>query len=263
VTGGELTRDDTPYLPLTTDEIAASVNAAFDAGAAMAHVHVRDADGRPSDDPELFGRVIGLVGEHCDIVLNLTTDVRHEGFASLDVRPEVGSFPGGTVNYGDGVLLATMPVLRDLARRMREVGTKPELEIFHEGMIGQCARLAAEGLLEEPRFYQFVLGLEWGAPADPRTLLRMVDSIPPGSPWCVCGVGRAAVAMAMHAIPLGGHVRVGIEDSIEYLPGRLAESNAELVARIARIAAEFGRELASPTDVRRILGLRLPAEVAG
>jgi 3-keto-5-aminohexanoate cleavage enzyme len=262
INGGELSREDTPYLPLTPAEIADSIIGAHAAGASIAHVHVRDEQGRPSDDPALFRGVTERVRERCDIILNLSTDVRHDGFASLDVGPEIASFPGGTVNYGDGVLMATMPVLRTLARRMRDAGTRPELEIWHEGMIEQCQQLAAEGLLDEPRFYQFILGMAWGAPADPRTLLRMVDSIPRGAVWCVCGVGHSAVPMALHAIPLGGHVRVGIEDSIEYLPGQLAESNAQLVERIRRIAEEAGRPLASPAQARGILGLRAREAVA-
>ncbi len=264
INGGELTRDDTPYLPLTPEEIVESVVAAHAAGAATAHIHVRDAEGRPSNDLGIHADVIAGVRERCDVVLNLSTDVRRPGGdATLALRPEIASFPGGSTNYKDSILEAQLPNLRVLASRMREAGAKPELEIFHEGMIGQCLKLAADGLLDEPLFFQFLLGLDGGAPPDPRTLLRMVDSIPPEAVWCVCGIGtRAGVDMAMMGILLGGHVRVGIEDHIEYLPGELARTNAQLVERVVRLAGEYGREVATPDEARQILGLARVAPVA-
>jgi 3-keto-5-aminohexanoate cleavage enzyme len=264
INGGELTRDDTPYLALTPEEIVESVVAAHAAGAATAHIHVRDAEGRPSNDLGIHAEVMAGVRERCDVVLNLSTDVRRPGGdATLALRPEIASFPGGSTNYKDSILEAQLPNLRSLAARMREAGAKPELEIFHEGMIGQCLKLADEGLLDEPLFFQFLLGLDGGAPPDPRTLLRMVDSIPADALWCVCGIGtRAGVDMAMMGILLGGHVRVGIEDHIEYLPGELARDNAQLVARVVRLAAEYGREVATSDDARRMLGLEQGTPVA-
>jgi len=257
INGGELSRAESPHLPISPEEIARSVNDAHDAGASVAHVHVRDKQGLPAHDLDLYRQVIERVRAHCDIIINLTTDVRREGgFATLDLRPEIASFPGGTVNYGDGVLMATMPTLRALAVAMREAGTKPELEIFHDGMVGQCRALIAEGLLDEPCFFQFILGMRHGSDADARTLIRLVDSIPTGSPWCVCGIGDASVSMATLGIMLGGHVRVGLEDQTDYLPGEPATSNAQLVARIVRLAAEFGRDVASPAEARDILRLR-------
>jgi 3-keto-5-aminohexanoate cleavage enzyme len=150
-----------------------------------------------------------------------------------------------------------MPQMRELAERTRELSVKPELEIFHEGMIHQCLQLAAEGLLERPLYFQFLLGLEGGAPPDARTLIRMVDSLPADAVWGVAGIGtRAGIDMVLLGMLLGGHVRVGIEDHIEYLPGRLARSNAELVERVARLAGEYGREVAIPDEARTILGIR-------
>lgn len=258
INGGELSRSDTPYLPTTTEQIVEAVVGVHQAGAATAHVHVRDAQGRPSNDLRLYAEVVDGVRERCDIVLNLTTDVRREGGdATLRLRPEIASFPGGSTNYKDSILEAKLPKLRELAANMREYGSKPELEIFHEGMIGQCLKLAEEGLLDAPLFFQFLLGLDGGAPPDPRTLLRLVDSLPPDAIWCVCGIGTpAGVDMAMMGILLGGHVRVGIEDHIEYLPGQFAHSNAQLVERVARLAAEYGRSVATPNDARLILNLR-------
>jgi 3-keto-5-aminohexanoate cleavage enzyme len=257
INGGELTRDDTPYLPMTTDEIIEAVVGVHDAGAATAHVHVRDEEGRPSQDLGLYRTVVDGVRERCDIVLNLTTDIRRPGGdATLSLEPEIASFPGGSVNYKDSLLEARLPRMRELAERTRELSVKPELEIFHEGMIHQCLQLAREGLLDGPLYFQFLLGLDGGAPPDPRSLIRMVDSLPEGAVWGVAGIGtQAGIDMVMLGMLLGGHVRVGIEDHVEYLPGRLATSNAELVERVARLAGEYGREVASADEARAILGV--------
>ncbi len=257
INGGELTRRDTPHLPLTTDEIVESVVGAHSAGAAVAHIHVRDARGRPSNDLDRYSAVVAATRARCDIILNLTTDVRRRGGdATLGLRPELASFPGGSVNYKSSLLEARLPKLRELAGKMLELNVKPELEIFHEGMIGQCLRLADEGLFVRPLYFQFLLGLDGGAPPDARTLLRLVDSLPAGALWGVVGIGtRAGLDMALVGMVLGGHVRVGIEDHHEYLPGRLATSNAELVARVARLADEYGRDVATPDEARELLGI--------
>jgi 3-keto-5-aminohexanoate cleavage enzyme len=128
--------------------------------------------------------------------------------------------------------------------------------VFDEGMVGNCLRLRDEGLLEEPLYFQFVLGVPGGAAATAATLLHLLGRIPPGSEWSATGIGRHSVAIAMLAIVLGGHVRVGLEDSIYYRRGELATSNAQLVARVARLAEEAGRELATPAEARAILGLK-------
>ncbi|HET6691671.1 MAG TPA: 3-keto-5-aminohexanoate cleavage protein [Miltoncostaeaceae bacterium] len=265
INGGELSRADTPYLPLTTDEIIESVVGVHAAGGAVAHVHVRDARGRPSQDLGLYRAVVDGVRERCDIILNLTTDIRRRGGdATLGLAPELASFPGGSVNYGDSILEARLPKMRELAERTREFSVKPELEIFHEGMIQQCLQLAEEGLLDDPLYFQFLLGLDGGAPPDARSLIRLVDSLPSGSLWGVAGIGtRAGIDMVMLGMLLGGHVRVGIEDHPEYLPGRLATSNAELVDRVARLAGEYGREIATPDEARAMLGIETdPAPAA-
>ena len=257
INGGELSRKDTPFLPLTTDEIIESVVEVHGAGGAVAHVHARDGAGRPSHDLELYRAVVEGVRERCDIILNLTTDIRRRGGdATLSLAPEIASFPGGSVNYKSSLLEARLPKMRELAQRMRDFSVKPELEIFHEGMIPQCLQLADEGLLDDPLYFQFLLGLDGGAPPNARSLIRMVDSLPDGAVWGVAGIGtRAGIDMVMLGMLLGGHVRVGIEDHIEYLPGRLAASNAELVERVARIAGEYGREVASPDEARELLGI--------
>jgi 3-keto-5-aminohexanoate cleavage enzyme len=257
VTGGTHPPDASPHLPLSPEQIAESAYEAYRAGAAIVHVHVRDDAGNPCYELDRYRRVVDLLGERCDMVVNLTTDMRDpEGIRSLELEPELASFTAGTIHLGERVVWAPMSTLREVAARFLAAGTRPELEILHEGMIDNCVRLAREGLLAEPLYFQFFLGVPGGAPATPKALLHLVESIPPGSPWTVDGIGPDGPAMAALAIVLGGHARVGLEDQLEYADGQLATSNAQLVARVARLADELGRELATPADARRILGLK-------
>jgi 3-keto-5-aminohexanoate cleavage enzyme len=260
ICGGEHTRAATPHLPQTPHEIADSAYAAFEAGAAIAHVHVWDGHGRPTQDLSYYREVYRLLGERCDMVLNLTTGPggsppEDERLWPLELRPELASFDAGSMNFGDGLFINSPDFLRRLATTMAAGGTKPELEIFDTAMIENCRRLAAEGLLAAPLYFQFVLGVRGGAPATARALVHLVGSLPSGSIWSATGIGRYSVEVAMLALAMGGHVRVGLEDSIYYRRGELAKSNAELVARIARFAAEVDRPLATPDDARSILGL--------
>ena len=143
-----------------------------------------------------------------------------------------------------------------MAQRMLETGVKPELEIFDVGMIGTCRRLADKGLLKKPFHFQFVLGAPAGSPATTKSLVHMLDLIPPDSTWSVAGIGRGQLPLAAVGMAMGGHVRVGLEDNIYYSRGVLALSNAQLVERVVRIAGEYGRGLAGPDDARQILGLQ-------
>jgi 3-keto-5-aminohexanoate cleavage enzyme len=261
VTGGEHGREATPHLPVTPAEIAESAYEAHVAGAAVAHLHVRDDAEQPLHDLARYAYVANQLHERCDMVVNLTTDpggetTDEERPRSLDLAPELASFDAGTMSWGERVMNGSLPFLRNLAARMRETSTKPELEVFHDGMVGACLQLAREGLIDAPLYFQFVLGVPGGAPATAQEILHLRSLIPPDSPWSVAGIGRHSLVTAMAAIPLGGHVRVGLEDQIDYRRGELATSNAQLVARIARLAEEFGRPLATPADARRILGLK-------
>lgn len=267
VTGGEHGRDATPFLPVTPDEIARAAFEAFEAGAAVVHLHVRDDDERPVHDLDRYRHVMRHLAERCDMVVNLTTDPGGdtgdaERLRSLDIEPELASFDAGTMSWGERVMNGSMPFLRGLATRMQQTRTKPELEIFHDGMLGTCFALAEEGLLDDPLYFQFVLGVpQGGAPATIPQLVHLASLVPAGSPWSVTGIGRSSLAMAMAAIAMGGHVRVGLEDQIYYSKGVLAESNAQLVARVVRLAKEFGRPVATPADARRILALKGASEV--
>lgn len=259
-TGGLTTRDKTPYLPLTPKEIADEVVASWKAGAAVAHIHVRDKQGRGSLDYDTYVETVGLIKERCDIVINLTTsggidapdDVR---IRPTDLKPELASFDAGSVNMGPGVFVNSMPFLEKLAKACQENGVKPEVEVFEAGMINNALMFAQKGLIAQPMHFQFVLGVPGAMPGTPRNLVHLVDSLPPGSTWSVIGVGKCHLPLATMAIHMGGHVRVGMEDNVYLKKGVLAKSNAEFVERIVKLAEEFERPVATPAEARAILGL--------
>jgi 3-keto-5-aminohexanoate cleavage enzyme len=177
-----------------------------------------------------------------------------ERAAPLRLRPEMATLTCGTVNFGDEIFENSFPIMRALAREMQKFGVVPELEIFDAGQLDNAKRLAQEGLIQFPSHVDFVLGVPGGLAAEVRNLTHLVDALPPGCTWSVAGIGRAQLAMTLAALALGGHVRVGLEDNIYYAKGRLA-SNDELVARVARLAGELGRPLATPSEARALLGL--------
>src|SRR5215212_4452380 len=184
------------------------------------------------------------------------TSSDEERMAPLTLTPEIASYDCGSVNFGDRVFINSPTFLRELATRMKTYGVKPEIECFEPGHIWNALRLIDDGLLEPPFWFQFVLGVRGGSPPDVKQLQHMVEMLPEGAHWSVCGIGRAQLPLGMAAMAMGGHVRTGLEDNIWYRKGELAESNAQLVARVARIAAELGRPLATPDQVRVLLGLR-------
>ncbi len=179
--------------------------------------------------------------------------------ASLELSPELASFDAGSLNLG-GLLFANPPdYLELMAQRMLDKGTKPELEIFDVGMIGNCLTLLERDLLQTPLHFQFVLGAPGGSPGTVKTLVHMLDMVPADSTWSVAGIGRAQLPLAVIGMAMGGHVRVGLEDNIYFSRGVLARSNAELVDRVVRIAREYGREPATPDETRELLGLNKTA----
>lgn len=265
VTGSWPTREKTPYLPITPEEIAQSAIEAWREGAAAAHIHVRDKNGKVNCDRSLYARVVELVrAAGSDVILNLSTSggagaaSEEDRLEVVSLRPELASFDAGTMNFNDRIFCNSPAFLERLARRMLAEGVKPEIECFDAGMIYNALRLAEKGLIEPPPFFQFVLGVKGGAPATAKQLMHLVECLPPNTPWSVCAVGPGQLPMNVLAIVLGGHARTGMEDNIYYSKGVLAESNAQLVARLVRFAREFGRDIASPLETRKILGL--PAE---
>lgn len=260
VCGAEVTKQDNPNLPTTPEEIAQDVYNCFLKGASIVHLHVRDKDGKPTQDIEVFKKTMELIRSQCDIIIQISTGgalsaTPEERAAPLALIPEMASLTCGTVNFGSGVFWNPPDLIESFARRMKELKIKPEIEVFEAGMINNALQLVKKGLLQLPLHFDFVMGVPGGITGNIRDLVYLVESIPSGSTWSVAGIGRFELPLAVAAIIMGGHVRVGFEDNIYYSKGVLAQSNAQLVERVVRIARELGREIASPEEARRILNL--------
>ncbi|UCD82849.1 MAG: 3-keto-5-aminohexanoate cleavage protein [Desulfobacterales bacterium] len=263
ITGGRITREMTPHIPITPEEIVQSAYECWQAGAAIVHIHVRDPKtALGTQDVEIFRRVVEPLREKTDLLLCLTTGgtpgrnlSTDERLAPVDLNPELASFDAGSFNRGRGVYINSPEFLDRAAEKMRENGVKPEFETFDLGMIMTTLRMRDQGKLDEPLHFQFVLGTPWGAPATPKSLLHLLEHIPPLSTWSIIGAGRWQLPMSMMALVMGGHIRVGLEDSLYYSKGVLAETNAQFVERIVRISRESGREIATPDETREILSL--------
>ena len=263
ITGSRITRKQTPYIPILPEEIARSGIEAWKAGASVLHVHVRDPKTElGTQDVSIFREVVDRIRGETDALLCLTTSgipgrnfPISERLQSLTLKPELASFDAGSINMGENVFLNPQEFLDALAKETLATGIKPELEVFDAGMVYTCIRYLEKGLLKPPPHFQFVLGTPNGMPATAKSLVFLTEIIPQGSTWSVIGTGAGQLQMAMIGMAMGGHVRVGLEDNIYYSRGVLARTNAELVERVARIAREYGREVATPLDARRILSL--------
>ncbi|PWK16312.1 3-keto-5-aminohexanoate cleavage protein [Tumebacillus permanentifrigoris] len=258
--GAEVTREHQPNLPLSPDEIADAAYEAWKAGASIAHIHARDGAGGASQDRDIYQEIIAKIEAKCDIIVQVSTGgavgmTPAERLQPVTLRPEMATLTVGTVNFGDDVFMNTPRDIETFAQAMLDHGVRPELEIFDVGMITNALRLLKKGLVREPLHFDFVLGVPGAIAGTVENLLHMVRSIPEGSTWSVAGVGRAQLPLNTMAILLGGHVRVGFEDNVYYEKGVLATSNAQFVERIVRLSKELGREVASPQEARKILGL--------
>ena len=261
ITGAETTRERQPALPITPEEQAQAAFEAAQAGASVIHLHVREDDGRPTQRIERFEESMRAIRARVPgIIIQISTggavgESVENRMKPLALKPEMASLNIGTMNFGEDVFWNHPKDVRALAARMRELGIAPELEIYEAGMLETVLRLRKEGVLADPLNGQFVLGVPGGMSGDLRNLTHMISLLPDGVHWGVAGIGRYQLPLAVHALMLGGHVRVGLEDNIFYHKGVLARSNAELVARVARIAAEVGRPIATREQARKLLGV--------
>jgi len=263
--GAEVMPHQTPHLPVTPETLGETAERCREAGASIVHVHCRNDDGSNTSDPARFAAAYDEIRARTDIIVQFTTGgaigmTGAERAAPLRLRPEMATLTCGTVNFGDDVFENSMPLMREILAEIKRNDVVPELEIFDAGHLANAKRLAAEGLLSFPQHVDFVLGVPGAMEATVRNLCYLVDALPAGCTWSVAGVGRDQLTLGAVAIAMGGHVRVGLEDNIYYAKGRLAR-NDELVARIARVAAELGRPVATPDEARRLLGI--PSRSAG
>jgi 3-keto-5-aminohexanoate cleavage enzyme len=265
--GAEVMPAQTPYLPVTIAALGETAAAIRAAGASIVHVHCRNDDGTNTHAVARFREAYDAIRAKSDLIVQFSTGgaigmSSRERAAVLALQPEMASLTCGTVNFGDDVFVNDFPLMRMLLERMHRYGVRPELEIFDKGHLANARQLAREGLLSFPQHVDFVLGVPGGLEATAQNLSDLVDDLPAGCTWSVAGIGRAQLPMAMIAIAMGGHVRVGLEDNIYYSKGRLAR-NEELVERVVRIAREAGRDVAAPDEARAMLGLQPVESRAG
>jgi len=261
ITGAETTRAHHPNLPLTPEEIADAAHEAWLAGASILHLHVRDAEGRPTQDLAVFKDAIERIRRKCDLVIETTTGgavgmTPEERLQPVTLDPEMASLDCGTVNFGDDYIVNTLPMMREFASQMKARGVRPTLECFDLSHVYASRVLIREQLVEPPFHFGFVLNVPGGLAYEADVLDLLVRKAPQGAFWTAMGIGRASLPALYGALAMGGFVRVGFEDNVYFSKGVLARSNAELVARAARIIREAGAEPATPDDVRQLLQLR-------
>lgn len=282
LTGAGDTVRKSPHVPVTPEQIARDAVAAAEAGAAVVHIHVRDPEtGDPSRDPRLYREVVERVKETgTDVVINLTAGMGGDlvidpdqplkqlpgtdlvsGLERLphveELLPDICTLDCGSLNFGDGsnLYVSTPDMLRQGAKRIQELGVRPELEIFDTGQLWFAKQLLAEGLLDQPTVFQLCMGVPWGAPADPGVLQSMVNMLPEGAQWASFALGRMQMPWVAQSILLGGQVRVGLEDNLYLGKGNKA-TNAQLVERAVQITESLGSRVATPDEARRKLGLK-------
>ncbi len=281
VTGNLTKPEQTPYLPVTPEQIADECLAAAEAGAAVVHIHVRDpATGRPSMDVDHYRDVVDRIRRrHRSLVINLTTGPGGRYVPSEDdpkiyaagttllppekrvehialIRPDICSLDLNTMNSGPDVVINTPRNVRRMAAVMRASGVKPELEIFDSGDLHLARDLIQDGTLDGPGMWTFVLGVKYGFAATPETLLYARNLLPAGAIWAAFGIGRAEFPIVAQSWLFGGHIRVGLEDNIYLEKGVLAKGNAELVAKAAELLRQLGGRLASVDQAREMLNLK-------
>jgi uncharacterized protein (DUF849 family) len=283
VTGSGNTVGRHPAIPITPEQIASASIEAAKAGAAIAHIHVREPDsGKASRRVELYREVVERIRQSdTDVIINLTTGMGGDLFLGPDEKPleltgdtdlvgqtermahveallpEICSLDCGSFNYDEGnyVYVSTPAMLRLGAARLQSIGVKPELEVFDLGHVSFARQLQSEGLLDDPPLFQVCLGIRWGAAAVTRNFVAMVDQLPEGANWAGFGVGAMEMPMVAQAVLLGGNVRVGLEDNL-YLDRGVFASNAQLVERARKIVELMGAEIQTPEQARQTLGLK-------
>ncbi len=265
ICGAEVTKDQNPNIPYTVKEIGIEAEAAFLAGASIIHLHVRENDGTPTQNKDRFKACIEEVKSRCPDVIIMPSTGGAVGMSNeerlqpiyIEPPPEIASLDCGTLNFGgDEIFVNTETTIKYFAEEMYKRGIKPELECFDKGMIDMALRLHKKGFIKDPMHFNLVLGVNGGISASARDLNFLVETLPLNSTYTVTGIGKHEFTIATLGIVMGGHVRVGLEDNLYISKGKLAESNAQLVEKVVRIANELGREIAAPYDTRKILGLK-------
>jgi len=264
ITGSVPRKKDTPAVPVAPPEQIESTHQAFEAGASLVHIHVRNADESSGSDPDKFAEVQAGVRKHCPgMIVQFSTGGRgreaSERGAMLHLKPDMASLATGSVNFAKIIYENPPDFIDSLAGRMIELDIKPECEIFDLAMLYNAADLVKRGLLKAPAHVQFVMGIRGAMPARRPVLeflLAEMKAVLPGATWTAAGIARHQLEVAKWALELGGHCRTGLEDNIRYDDTRLAKSNAELVEKLVAECSALGRRPATPAEARSLLGLR-------
>jgi len=264
ITGALPRKKDNPAVPVTPEQQIESTHEAFEAGASLVHVHVRNPDESPSSSPELYGRVQEGVRKHCPgMIVQFSTGGRGreqtERGAMLHLKPDMASLATGSVNFPNRVYENPPDFVESLAQTMLDNDIKPEVEVFDLAMLYNAANLVKRGLLKDPPHVQFVFGIPNALPARRSIfdfLRREIAEVLPRATWVAAGIGRHQWEVNQWCLAEGGHCRTGLEDNLRATADRLAASNAELVQKIVDECARFDRRPATPAEARHILGLR-------
>jgi uncharacterized protein (DUF849 family) len=263
ITGSLPTKADNPAVPISIDEQVESTQASFEAGATIAHCHVRDDAGRPTSDPDRFARLLEGLRRHCPgLIVQFSTGGRsgagRERGGMLPLRPDMASLTVGSNNFPTRVYENPPDLVDWLAAEMRAHGIKPEIEAFDLSHIVQAAAMQRDGRLQGPLYVQFVMGVKNAMPADEPIFdfyIETLKRLAPDAQWCGAGIGPAQLLINEWCIRKGGHTRTGLEDNVRLDRSTLAPSNAALVRRAADLCARYGRPVATPAEARAILGL--------
>lgn len=263
ITGSQPTKAQNPAVPIAPAEQIESAQAAFEAGAALVHIHVRDEAGQSCSDSERFAAVQAGIKRHCPgMIIQFSTGGRgrhaEERGSALKHRPDMASLATGSVNFATIIYENPPRLIDDLAGQMQALDIKPEVEIFDLAMLYNARALADRGLLKTPAHVQFVMGIPNALPARERTLdflIEELNELLPGATWTAAATGRHQLSANHWALARGGHARTGLEDNIYFDKGRLAASNAELVQRVAELCGQYDRHPATAAEARQLLGL--------
>ena len=264
ITGSVPRKRDNPAVPISVAEQIESTHAAFEAGASLVHVHVRDENENSSSDPEKFALLQQGVVKHCPgMIVQFSTGGRgrqmEQRGAMLYLKPDMASLATGSVNFPTIVYENPPDFVRNLARTMLDYGIKPEIEVFDLAMLYNTADLVAEGLIADPPHVQFVFGVRHALPARREILdfeVAQLKKLLPRATWTAAGIGRQQLEVNRWSLQLGGHCRTGLEDNVRWDRDTLAPGNAALVRRVAELCGEYGRPVATPAQARALLGLR-------
>ncbi len=258
ITGAELSKQDTPYLPVTPDEIADSACDAVSEGAHIIHLHVRDESFNPTQRVDIFEDVTKKIREKCNCIIQYSTGGSvgtpiSERLAPLELKPDMATLSMGTMNFGNDIFENTESTIHAIAKGIKKNRILAELEIFDFGMLDTTNRFLKREILPQNFHINFVLGVQGGSAANIQNLVSLQDRLKKNQTWTVSSMGKFQLPLTVNAITMGGHVRIGFEDNIFYKKGELATSNAQFIKRIVRISNELGRNIATLSEAKNIL----------